>query len=202
MLYSFIQSAIKLKSLPRQGWIRVGIPLAEVESIADHSYNTAMLSLLLADLQNELYRDLPLKVDLVMRIAIIHDLPECQYQDFDRRLLIILGEDQYIEFKNKILINASTELLSLILNKEVKEKWKKNFEDLKDKNSLEAKFVSYVDKLELLIQALSYESIGYNAKLFDDFWESSLDYLKDCPFQVIKELIPILQNERKAINKN
>lgn len=197
MLYGFIRSAINLKNLPRQGWIRVGIPPDAVESIADHSYNTAMLSLLLSDIHNILYPDNPLNSEHVMRIAIVHDLPECQFQDFDRQIQVLLGEDAYNELKHKLLINASTELLSLIINKEVKEQWKKMFNDVIYTSSPESQFVKYIDKMEVLIQALAYERLGYDSMLFDDFWKTGLQYLKDCPFSVITDLVKILEKERK-----
>ncbi len=200
LIYGFIQSAIQLKKLPRQGWIRVGIPLSDVESIADHAYNTAMLSLLLSDLHNSIHPEKELNTELVMRVAIIHDLPECKYQDFDRQLAILLGKDKYQEFKNQVLTSASTELLSLITNEDVKSRWKEMFDDLQNKESIESKFVSYVDKLEVLIQALSYESLGYHSVLFDDFWKTSKEYLDNCDFDVINELVPILEEERANLD--
>ncbi|NPD88665.1 MAG: HD domain-containing protein [Asgard group archaeon] len=200
LIYGFIQSAIQLKKLPRQGWIRVGIPLSDVESIADHAYNTAMLSLLLSDLHNAIHPEKELNTELVMRIAIIHDLPECKYQDFDRQLAILLGKDKYQEFKNQVLTSASTELLSLITNEDVKNRWKEMFDDLQNKESIESKFVSFVDKLEVLIQALSYESLGYHSVLFDDFWKTSKEYLDSCDFDVINELVPILEEERARLD--
>ncbi len=200
LLKGFIFSAIKMKSLPRQGWIRVGIPLSDVESIADHSYNTAMLSLMLVDIHNILYPDRPLKSDLVMRLAIIHDLPECMYQDLDHQVHILLGQDLYNEVKRKILVSASEELLQLILNEDVKKQWKEMFDDMANKNSEEARFVNYVDKLELLIQALSYENLGYSGNLFDPFWQTSKEFLKNCDFEVINDLIPLIESERKSNN--
>ena len=200
MLYGFIRSAINLKNLPRQGWIRVGIPTNAVESIADHSYNTAMLSLLLSDIHNIKFPENPLNSEHVMRIAIVHDLPECQFQDFDRQIQVLLGEDEYNELKHKLLINASTELLSLILNKEVKLQWKKMFHDVIYRVSPESRFVSYVDKMEVLIQALAYEKLGYESLLFDDFWRTGLLYLKNCPFEVINELVNLLKKERNRLH--
>jgi len=201
LIYGFIKSAIQLKRLPRQGWIRIGVPLSEVESIADHAYNTAMLSLLLCDLHNALNSDKQLDAELVMRIAIVHDLPECKYQDFDKQVEILLGQDKYQEFKSRLLTTASTELLSLILNEDVKRIWKETFDEIQSKESLESRFVAYVDKMEVLIQALSYESLGYHSTLFDDFWKTSKEYLRDCPFEVINELIPVLEYERVQIGE-
>lgn len=200
MIYSFIQSAITLKKLPRQGWIRVGIPISQIESIADHAYNTAMLSLLLCDLHNSLYPENVLDAEIVMRIAIVHDLPECKYQDFDKQLELLLGKDKYQEFKGQVITSASTELLSLILNEEVKKMWKKSLDGFASRNSREAKFVSYIDKLEVLVQALSYEALGYHEVLFDDFWNSSMDYLNNCTFDVINNILKVLKEERATLH--
>jgi len=199
LIYGFIESAIQLKRLPRQGWIRVGISLSDVESVADHAYNTTMLSLLLCDLHNALYPERPLSAEIVMRLAIVHDLPECKYQDFDRQVKIMLGQDKYQQFKSQLLTTASTEMLSLILNEDVKKQWQETFEELQNNESLEMKFVSYVDKMEVLIQAISYETIGYHSFLFDSFWETSKKYLEDCPYEVINDLLPILEEERASI---
>lgn len=201
LIYGFIESAIQLKRLPRQGWIRVGISLSDVESVADHAYNTTMLSLLLCDLHNALYPERPLNTEVVMRIAIVHDLPECKYQDFDRQVKIMLGQDRYQQFKSQLLTTASTEMLSLILNEEVKKQWQVMFNELQSVNTDEMRFVSYVDKMEVLIQAISYESIGYHSFLFDSFWETSKKYLEDCPYEVINDLLPILEEERASINE-
>ncbi len=201
LIYGFIESAIQLKRLPRQGWIRVGISLSDVESIADHAYNTTMLSLLLCDLHNAIHPEDTLNTEVVMRIAIIHDLPECKYQDFDKQIEILLGQDKYQQFKSQLLTTASTELLSLILNEEVKRQWKESFAELQNKESREAKFVSYIDKIEVLVQAISYESLGYQSSLFDSFWETSSQYLTDCPFSVINDLLPILEEERSRLDE-
>ncbi len=201
LIYGFIESAIQLKRLPRQGWIRIGISLSDVESVADHAYNTTMLSLLLSDLHNALYPEKPINTEVVMRLAIVHDLPECKYQDFDRQVKIMLGQDRYQQFKSQLLTTASTEMLSLILNEDVKKQWQEMFQELQEEESTEMKFVSYVDKMEVLIQAISYEAIGYHSFLFDSFWETSKKFLEDCPFEVINDLLPILEEERASIGK-
>jgi 5'-deoxynucleotidase YfbR-like HD superfamily hydrolase len=90
-------------------------------------------------------------------------------------------------------------MLSLILNEEVKKQWQEMFSELQSNESKEMKFVSYVDKMEVLIQAISYETIGYHSFLFDSFWETSKKYLEDCPFEVINDLLPILEEERASI---
>ncbi|MHA1516216.1 MAG: hypothetical protein ACTSPF_11835, partial [Candidatus Heimdallarchaeaceae archaeon] len=62
-------------------------------------------------------------------------------------------------------------------------------------------FVSYIDKVELLVQAISYESLGYQSSLFDSFWETSSKYLEKCTFEVINDLLPILEEERTRLSE-
>ena len=47
-ILEFFEEAIRLKRMPRSGWIYSGIPLTDVESVADHSYMTTLVALILA----------------------------------------------------------------------------------------------------------------------------------------------------------
>ena len=50
MLESFFQKVLELKNIPRQGW-KNKLDVDDVESVADHSYSTAMMSMVLSDLK-------------------------------------------------------------------------------------------------------------------------------------------------------
>jgi 5'-deoxynucleotidase YfbR-like HD superfamily hydrolase len=63
----FLKIAGMLKRTPRTGWVEVSI--YQPESVADHTFRTAILSMLYADIEG---LD-PLKL---LRMALIHDLPE------------------------------------------------------------------------------------------------------------------------------
>jgi 5'-deoxynucleotidase YfbR-like HD superfamily hydrolase len=76
-----------LKRLPRTGWLLAGI--AVPESIADHSYATAVAALVLAC---EINRDpsaqgleSAVDVEVVLRTALLHDLPESLITDLPHR---------------------------------------------------------------------------------------------------------------------
>jgi 5'-deoxynucleotidase YfbR-like HD superfamily hydrolase len=66
-LLSLIRQAGALKTLPRAGWVRSGLP--DPESVADHSYRTALLALLLGD-------ELGVDTTRVIQLLLVHDLPE------------------------------------------------------------------------------------------------------------------------------
>ena len=70
---------IELKDVPRTGWVLRGID--SPESVADHSWSTALLCLLYAPLSEE-----PLNCDRAVAIALIHDLAEVEVGDIPRRI--------------------------------------------------------------------------------------------------------------------
>lgn len=71
-LIDFLSIVGRLKRLPRTGWVEAGIK--EPESVADHSFRTAVLAMIPADLEG-------LDSDKVMRMALLHDLAEVETGD-------------------------------------------------------------------------------------------------------------------------
>src|SRR5215475_393387 len=73
-LRKFFEYGLKLKSTKRAGWInKVGVN--DPESVADHSYSTCLVSMVLSDL-------LGLKTEKVLKMAILHDLAESIIGDY------------------------------------------------------------------------------------------------------------------------
>ncbi|MDA3948865.1 MAG: HD domain-containing protein [Spirochaeta sp.] len=70
---------IELKDLRRTGWVLRGIE--DPESVADHSWGTALLCLLYAPLAAE-----TLNCDRAVAIALVHDLAEVEVGDIPRRI--------------------------------------------------------------------------------------------------------------------
>ncbi|MGI0002847.1 MAG: HD domain-containing protein, partial [Nitrosopumilaceae archaeon] len=74
MLEDFFDQVIGLKSIHRKGWAKkVGIN--EPESVADHTYSMALMSVVLAELQ-------ALDVQKVATMSLIHDLAESLVGDY------------------------------------------------------------------------------------------------------------------------
>jgi putative hydrolase of HD superfamily len=61
----------RLKALVRTGWLDRDLPATEAESVADHSFRTALLAWLAALLAGH-----QLDADRVLKLALIHDLAE------------------------------------------------------------------------------------------------------------------------------
>ena len=69
-LSRFLRRVVRLKSTPRTGWLDRGVPPEATESVADHSFQTALLAWLAAASDPTLDRD------RILKLALIHDLPE------------------------------------------------------------------------------------------------------------------------------
>jgi putative hydrolase of HD superfamily len=69
-LARFFNRVQALKRVPRSGWIDRGVPLPEVESVADHTWQTALIAWLTA------VDGTTLDANRVLQLAMIHDLAE------------------------------------------------------------------------------------------------------------------------------
>ena len=73
-LTPFFQHVLRLKHVKRAGWISRA-QISNPESVADHSYSVCAISMALSDI-------LGLNTERVMKMAILHDLPESIVGDF------------------------------------------------------------------------------------------------------------------------
>ncbi|NJE12251.1 HD family hydrolase [Thermococcus sp. LS2] len=173
----------KLKRLPRMGWLLRGIP--NPESVADHSFRVAFITLLLADELKE--KGININVEKALKIALLHDLGESKITDLP------LEAQRYID-KKKAEKKAVMELLLEVGDKSFE--YFKLFEEYEEESSLEGRLVKFADKLEMVLQAYEYEKAGFRD--LDEFW-SALEYLKKSEFcEHFRELINEIEKLRKG----
>lgn len=137
-LYNYL---FKLKRLDRFGWTKYDIK--NPESVAEHSFGLAILALTIAPKLN-------LDVNKALTIALIHDLGESIIGD------IQAPEDSKQEVAKRLQEDpAISKVLSLISDdpSKLKDLWL----DFEEGISPEAKFIKELDKIEMCLQALSYE---------------------------------------------
>ena len=141
--------ALKLKSLPRTGWLRAGIE--NPESVAAHSWGVAWLCMVLCP--NDLNK---LKV---LEMALIHDLAEVRIGDITPYDGIDVAE------KHKMESVAFVEMTEQLCNRQ-------HLRDLWNEQSAEADFVKQMDKLDMALQAQEYGGL-------EEFIDSALQVLID-----------------------
>ena len=171
-IIDFFSYAGRLKRLKRTGWILKGVP--QPESVAEHTYRTALIAYSLASLIGNVDKE------KVLRIALIHDLAEGLIGDLPLEARRFAKLDELAAF---------SEVPGL------PQEYLEDFKEFQDRSTLEAKIVRAADKIELLLQVIEYEqSLG--TKL-DEFWDN-LDNRVDFNFHpIIKEFIEELERRRR-----
>lgn len=152
-LISFYELIGKLKDTERTGWVNNNIK--NPESVSDHIYGVALLSIALSD-----------KFDIdqgrALKMALVHDLGESIIGD-----VVTAGEAKFVTDPKKKAIEerkAMVKALSYIDGPEYLEL----FDEYEAGKTKEAKFVKQLDKLEMALQALIYEK-RYKIRL-DSFY--------------------------------
>ncbi len=154
------------KELPRQGFIAMGFKRNEADSVAAHSFSTALLAYFLAkQLQKENQK---IDVDKVLKMGLVHDIGETIVGDVGTFVKGMAGG----AFKNieeegvKALfedLDSKKELIALV-------------EEYMERETLEARVVKAADNLDALAQtkgvpgaadALKYFKQVYHITKFD-----------------------------------
>ena len=144
----------KLKEIKRTGWVESGIE--SPESVADHSYRTTLLSMVLSDEKG-------LNTLKTMKMALLHDLAESVTGDLTPKQ----KEETHNEKESKALKKAINGL-----PEKIKKSYLEVFTEFQENKTLEAQLVHNADKIDMLYQTREYEKKGY---WLDKFWETKLD---------------------------
>ena len=183
-ILNFIEEVGSLKLFPRMGWLVHGIKNAE--SVADHCYRMSLLSMVLSDALVE--KGISLDTERVMRLALLHEIAEARIGD------IPFTATHYVGSKSKEMAErrASREMLAELGH--FGQRYQDLWEEFETGETLEAKLVRAADKLEMMIQVLTYEKTGFRS--LDLFWENPWNQ-KDFDFDpLIQDIMTLLQKQR------
>ncbi|CAN1296190.1 5'-deoxynucleotidase HDDC2 [Linum perenne] len=152
----FLTFCHRLKTTKRQGWVNHGINGAE--SIADHMYRMALMSLVVGDLPG-------VNRERCMKIAIVHDIAEAIVGDITPSDGVPKAEKSKLE---QAALNEMCKMLGGGMRaEEIKELWY----EYENNASVEANLVKDFDKVEMILQALEYET--ERGKVLDEFFIST-----------------------------
>jgi putative hydrolases of HD superfamily len=186
---------MRLKRLYRQGWLKRGIPTGICESVAEHSFGTALLGLLLtargrrnqagtgvgkeaastaAAVATHAAGELdPAKVVLM---ALVHEMGESYAGDITP--VDGIGKDEKLRLEREAIDRSlaghpeAAWFLSL-------------WEDFEEGGSAEARYVRELDRLEMGLEAALYRSEGYVG--MEEFFASSRRVVADPRLKAILE---------------
>ena len=148
-IIALLREAGRLKRLPRAGWVEAAVE--DPESVADHSYRVALLSMLLSDQAG---------VDTLktMRMAVLHDLAEAVTGDLTPRQKMAGHEAAESRAFRGLVAGLLAEQRRLYIN---------IMDEYSAGETVEAALVHAADKLEMVLQAQEYREAG--ARGLDQF---------------------------------
>lgn len=165
-----------LDKLPRVGYSLRGVP--EPESVSEHVFHLGFLVWALG-------REVPgLDMAKALELTLIHDLAEVRFGDLPRTAAHYLPDGAKASAERA----AMADLLAPLPGAE------KLLDEYHDQDSLEARFVSACDKLQLRLKAWVYEQWGNTA--LGELTGEGLDELDDGGFAPIRHLIDELRRRR------
>jgi len=135
-----------LKQLYRQGWLQRGVPAERCESVAEHTFGVAALALLLAQACFP-----ALDRDRLLRMAVLHEFGEIRAGDLTPQDGVPAEEKRRRE-----AASVGEVLADLPGGDELIRLW----EEYASGATPEARFLREVDRLEMGLQAVVYESQG------------------------------------------
>ena len=170
MSFDFFYIMSELKKVPRKGWIeKAGIN--KPESVADHSYGTAIMAMLFSDMKN-------LNTENMIKMALIHDLAESIIGDFT--------PNEISKESKKVVENEAMKDILSKLPLNISEQYMKIWREFQECKTEESILLHDIDRLEMAMQAAKYFSEGYSKEKLQEFIESARKEIKS------KEILEIL----------
>lgn len=156
---NFLFEIRSLKNIPRSGWIKAGIE--NLDSIAEHSFLTAVISYILAILEKA-------NPEKAVTISLIHDFGETRTGDQNVESKIYLKEVD--EAEKKAFLDQIENLIGEDELKKVYDEFGK---------TTEGRIAKDADRLELMVQIKHYQDVGEmsaeEAKLWIDYHKARLN---------------------------
>ena len=192
----FLSVVTTLKRIPRSGWITHGVSLPDVESVADHTFSTCAISLLLTDLERR--RGVRVNAEQVLRMATLHDLAEALTFDISKSYLSYLGE-RGSELKNEIENSAWKYLARGVGSVSLSNGYSRLQKQYIRNMTVEAQIVHAADSIDILLQILELRKRGYPADLVKDLWSETVKKVRETPVHSAKDLLrTVTRSGRKA----
>lgn len=149
----------ELKDIYRSGWLQFGVE--RPETVAAHTYRCALMASILA-------KKLGLDTEKLMKMALIHDLGEAEIGDW-----IQSGLESDVELNKK----SEAEHLAIERILQKFPAFLDLYNEFEAQKTQEAIVMRLIDKLDLVLQAGTYEKQQRNLNSLNEFWESAGKFL-------------------------
>jgi putative hydrolase of HD superfamily len=156
-MLDFFKTAANLKKISRQGWVNK-LSLDNPESVADHSYSMAVMSMAISDLGNY-------DSERILKMVLLHDLAESKIGDY-------IPEQISKEKKDKLENDAFYEIIKQLPDI-IQSQYLRIWQEYQENTSPESNIVHQIDKLEMALQAKIYQNSGQSKEKLESFFESA-----------------------------
>lgn len=150
----FMHTLSLLKETPRTGWVENEV--AGVESVSDHMYRMSVLCMMCPDTSLDRNR--------MVKIALCHDMAEALVGDISPKM----GVPKDVKYAKELA--ALNQMMDPLADEVHREEMKALWHEYEAQATPEAKFVRDMDLLEMVLQAVRYESS--QAKELTPFFKS------------------------------
>jgi putative hydrolase of HD superfamily len=157
MILDFFKTSINLKKIYRQGWVDK-LSIIKPESVADHTYSMAIMGMIISDLEN--YNS-----EKIIKMILLHDLAESKIGDYTPGQIDL-------EKKNEIENIAFLKILEDLPNS-IKTQYQNIWKEYQESNSPESQIVHQLDRLEMVLQAKTYQNEGHSKERLESFFDSA-----------------------------
>ena len=168
--FKFLDDVMSLKRVPRSGWITYRISKHDVESVSSHTYSVAVIALTMSEIMR--LRKQEVDVEQVLRMALLHDISESLTFDISKAYLRYLGR-KGSQMKTRLEEKATSHVLADLQNDRLARTFRTATKEYSSSNSLEARIVHCADALDLLLQVIEYEKMGYSKAALDPIWRET-----------------------------
>ncbi len=157
MFAEFFYIVSELKKVPRKGW-KEKVGISQPESVADHSYSTAIMAMVLSDYKN-------MNVEKMIKMALLHDLAESITGDF---MPGEISRENKKDIENQVMQELLSKLPSALVDK-----YAILWDEYQKGVSQESVLLHEIDKLEMAIQAIKYSNEGFSKENLREFIDSA-----------------------------
>ncbi len=193
----FLDDMMRLKLVPRSGWISYRINKHDIEPVSSHSYSVAVIALTLSEMIR--LRTRRVDVEKVLKMALLHDLSESLTFDISKAYLRYLGRSGS-QLKMRLERKAVSRILSGLENKRLARTFRATLDEYSSLKSLEARIVHCADALDLLLQIIEYERMGYSKSTLDPIWSETKSRLVRYRLALANEWLVGLERVRRGLH--
>ena len=162
-LMQFFLRSGRLKAEMRRGWVKK-LGMEHPESVADHSYRTALMAMVICDVRG-------LDSGRAMRLALLHDLPESIVGD-------ATPDERSGKGKSDLETRAMREIVKGLPAK-VRGLYMRTWREYLEGKTEEARLVRQLDKLEMAVQAWEYSRTLSDPSQTREFWATARRHVSD-----------------------